>query len=97
MFTGANGYRMTSNDLDKFNRSLRQIFRVQHTIFKESKKKDSPVARDLLSTYRSQLQTLLGRTKTTYMYAETTKEEKLEFERELRNLVRVVNSACRSK
>ncbi len=97
MFTGANGYRMTSNDLDKFNRSLRQIFKVQNILYKESKKKDSDLSRDTLTKYRNQMKSLLERTKKTYMYEETTSEEKMEFERELRNMVRVVNSTCRSK
>ena len=97
MFTGYNGYKMTSYDLDKFNRTMKQIFKVQGILFRESKKKQSVLEQEKLIEYRTTMKKLLERTKPTYLRAETTMDEKVAFEREVRKMAMLVYSICGNK
>jgi hypothetical protein len=94
--TGTNGYRMTCDDLSKFNRSMKQIFKVQGILLKEYKKKSSKMSKETILLYRGQMKKLLERVNI-YKCRETSMEEKLEFDRELRMIARVVYSTCGNK
>lgn len=93
---GTNGYRMTCQDLTKFNRAMKQIFKVQGILLNESKKKNSKMPKETLLQYRAQMKKLLERVNI-YKSRETTVEEKLEFDRELRMIARIVYLTCGNK
>lgn len=88
---------MTSYDLDKFNRTMKQIFKVQGILLRENKKKNSVMEKEKIIEYRAKMRELLDRTKPTYLYAETTMEQKVAFEREVRQMARLVYSICGNK
>ncbi len=94
--TGTNGHRMTCEDLTKFNRSMKQIFKVQSILLTEFKKRNSKMPKEVISLYRAQMKKLLERVNI-YKCSDTTVQEKLEFDRELQTIARSVYLTCGNK